>query len=233
MQLTGREQALVLAFAERFPVPQRRDDESQDAFEERVRSSWTRKLAEQMAFSASPDFGMKRRPNGGPISKDGLARNFPGEISTRWPGRPHFELWDILSGSGTGRPTLNETDDSEDVSDQEFVPVTPRDHLGAGGGLPMPTPGPGPQLPPPPPSSVDLAPVLVTLDQLRVQVAHLAETLTQAYMKIDAMEDRIETILERQNAQTSRLATIFTRQDRPVSGSVRLLGTITLTPQNR
>lgn len=152
MQLTDREQEIVLAFAAKFPVPQIRGDESQDAFEERVRNGWTRKLAEQMAFSASPDFGMKARPGGGPISKDKIARNFPGEISERWERRPHFEEWDILIGTGSGRPTLKVDAHSEDVSDQAFVPVTPRDHLGAGGGVPAPGPGQPPTTPPPQPT---------------------------------------------------------------------------------
>lgn len=107
------------------------------AAEERARQ-WDAGLASQVAWEhPGQGYGLKRADAGRPVTKDGLA-----QLSDR--------LWvfDMLSGAGTGRPTLVPNPDAQDITGQVFVPVVGRDVIGNG----MPTPGPTPT-PTPPPSS--------------------------------------------------------------------------------
>ena len=124
-----------------FPVPQ---GDKGAAHEERCRQ-WSIRFAEQVAYEI-PDqgYGVKRASPSRPISKDTLARWAP-------PGR--LLMWDLLSGAGTGKPTLVTDPKSEDVTGQTFVAVTPTNHLGS---VVDPPPPPDDDLPPPRPAGPSL-----------------------------------------------------------------------------
>lgn len=117
----------------KFPVPEI-GRESQEEFEQRVRE-WTGAMASQVAFELpGQGWGLKSRPNNGPISKDGLAQS--ARTATDWAAQQGQQsipvtLWDILVSTGSGHPTLSADPESQDVSDQQFVPVAPADRLGA------------------------------------------------------------------------------------------------------
>jgi hypothetical protein len=123
MKLPTDVKAIRAAYVAKFPVPR---GAAGTAFEEGARQ-WSIGLAEQVAFSTGDArWGMKRADAGRPVSKDTLTFN----------GTPRMS-WDLLVGTGTGKPTLNADPDSIDTSKQVFVPVVPTDHLG---GTPEPPP---------------------------------------------------------------------------------------------
>lgn len=149
MQLPESVKAIRSRYVAAFPVPQ---GEPGDAFEERARQ-WSIRFAEQVAFEI-PDqgYGMKRADQGRPISKDTLARWAP-------PGA--LLIWDLLAGTGTGKPSLVQNPSSQDVTGQTFVAVTPTNHLRA---VPAPKPPDTPGTPQPP--AVDLSDILKRLAKL-------------------------------------------------------------------
>jgi hypothetical protein len=141
----------------RFPVPQGHGPEDFDpatggasgVFEDKARV-WVRGLAEQVRFETrDARWGVKNAGGGRPQSKDSLTFNAD-------------RLWnyDLLSGVGTGHPTLVPTPAAEDITGQVFIAVDPVDHLGDAPAPPDP--------PPPPPPAGDLEARVARLEaQLR------------------------------------------------------------------
>lgn len=134
MKLPASVKALLTRYVARFPIPQ--TPGGGDAHEERCRQ-WALRFAEQVAFTHPNDgWGMKRADPGRPLSKDSIARQVEARLL----------MWDLLSGAGTGSPTLVDDPDSHDVTGQVFVPVIPTNHLAE---VPdAPTPPPTPPSPP-------------------------------------------------------------------------------------
>lgn len=133
MKLPEQIKSIRTRYIQRFPVPQ---GEPGEAFEERARQ-WSIAFAEQVAFEQGALWGMKRADPNRPISKDTIALYADDGI---------IRIWDLLIGTGTGRPRLAEDPDAQDLRDQVFVPVTPTNHLAAD--APVPQDPPRPDAPP-------------------------------------------------------------------------------------
>lgn len=100
--------------------------------EKRARD-WTLGLCSQLAFShPNQGYGSKQADPTRPPSKDAIAQQSGSTLLA----------WDMLTGAGTGSPSLVQNPDSMDVTGQVFLPVTPADMLsgaaapptGGGGG---------------------------------------------------------------------------------------------------
>ncbi len=99
--------------------------------------TWTLGLIAQIVWEhPNQGYGSKRADPGRPISKDSVAQHVGGVL---WN-------WDMLTGTGTGHPTLVPNPDGADITGQIFEHVDGRDVIGH---APAPTP---PQ--PTPPASV-------------------------------------------------------------------------------
>jgi hypothetical protein len=133
--------AIRAQYVARFPVPQGVPGEP---FEEQARQ-WSIRFAEQVAYAVGSMWGMKRADGGRPVSKDTIALLDDDRLY----------IWDLLNGTGTGRPTLNDDPDAVDITGQQFVSVTPTNHLG--GAVVEPDHGTGVQ---PPAAVVDLWPLV-------------------------------------------------------------------------
>lgn len=128
-------------------IPEIAPNESSEAWEARLRDTWTVPFDEQVAFELpGQGFGAKRGDPNRPLGKDTIAQQANGRLF----------VWDLLSGAGTGHPTLNDDPDSEDITGQFFETrpefFSPRNHLGTAP-VPQPNPPPTPQPSPPPSSS--------------------------------------------------------------------------------
>jgi hypothetical protein len=154
MQLPDSVKAIRSRYVAKFPVPQGNPSaEGTDIVEDRVRQ-WSIGLAEQVAFELpNQGWGTKRADPGRPISKDGLALREDDDRGGR------LLIFDMVTGAGTGNGRLVENPESEDITGQVFVPVTPTDHLGV---APVQPPKPGPQPLPP----ADLGPVMAKLQSI-------------------------------------------------------------------
>lgn len=152
MQLPEAVKAIRARYIKQYPVPQGAPGED---FEERARQ-WSIAFAEQVAFEQGPMWGMKRADPNRPISKDTISY---------YLDDGGVRIWDLLSGTGTGRPTLNLDPESQDLPGQFFVRVTPTNHLG----VVQPPVQPTPTLPP-----ADLGPVMTKLDTLHGQIQALS-----------------------------------------------------------
>jgi hypothetical protein len=138
MKLPDLVKSIRSRYVAKFPIPQTPGGGAEH--EERCRQ-WSIRFAQQVAFDLpNQGWGVKRAS--GPISKDTIALQTGGRLF----------VWDLLVGTGTGTPTLNEDPDGEQVFGQMFVPVDPLDSLG--GATPIPGSGPTPQ----PPSGVHQVP---------------------------------------------------------------------------
>ena len=159
MRLPADVLAIRARYVAQFPVPQTPGGGA--AHEDRCRQ-WSIRFAEQVAFELpGQGWGMKR--SAGPISKDTIARIVDGRLF----------VWDLLSGTGTGTPTLVPMPEGVDVTGQTFVPVTPTDHLG-------PTPEPPPVVTPPSP---DLAAVLLVLAAQQHAIGELTARMIAIEMR--------------------------------------------------
>lgn len=180
-----------------FGVP---SGEPGDAYEERLRQ-WSIKFAEQVAFELpGQGYGVKRGDPNRPIGKDTLARQVDGRLI----------IWDLFTGSGTGRPSLNDDPDSEDITGQFFETrpeyFLPTNHLGVAPPAPAPPPTPAPVPPAPvPPTPVGLSPVLA---------------------RLDALGEGQQAIERELAAQRVGLEELLTRPTPPVSLPVALVGTL-------
>lgn len=174
MQLPDPVKAIRSRYVAKFPIPQ---GPAGDQHEENCRQ-WSIRFAEQVAYEQGPSWGMKRADPGRPISKDTIAYSEEGPFS----GAP-IRIWDLLTGTGTGNPRLNEDPQSEDITGQVFVPVTPTNHLGAPAPTPQPTPTP----------SVDLSAILQKFDTLAGQVDALVKIAASLDEKMDTLNQRFQT----------------------------------------
>ncbi len=94
---------------------------------------WTLGLIAQVNWEhPNEGYGSKRADAGRPLSKDSLAQKVGAQILN----------WDMLSGTGTGHPTLVPNPDSLDISDQIWEFVQGRDVLAGQPAPPNPTPVP-------------------------------------------------------------------------------------------
>ena len=158
--------------------------------EERARQ-WSTWLAEQLAFEFPHDgWGKKRADPGRPVSKDAIARQVG----------PQLLAWDMLTGAGTGAPALVPNPDSQDITGQVFVPVTPTNHLGSR----VP---PSPPIDGPVPSPIPTPPMLCRAQECRFQTA---PTLT-----VD-----LSFVLELLQEHSAKLDVILAKQGRAYSGAV-------------
>jgi hypothetical protein len=144
---------VIRRFVAVFPVPQMPASatKSDEPFENECRR-WCFSLAEQVQFdTGDPDWGVKNAGGGRPQSKDSLTYN-----------GPRLFNYDLLTGVGTGHPSLNLAVRGEDITGQSFMRVTAVNHLG--GGPPKTPPKTPPAQPPTDPGE---------LADLRRQVADL------------------------------------------------------------
>lgn len=172
MQLPDSVKNIRTRYVAAFPVPQGAPGE---AFEDTARQ-WSIRFAEQVAYEQGPSWGMKRADPNRPISKDTIAQSVDG----------HLLIWDLLTGTGTGSPRLNENPESEDITGQVFVPVTPTNHLGTPAPAPQPTPAP----------SVDLSALLQKFDTLAGRVDALVMIAASLDEKIDNLSARYQAHTE-------------------------------------
>lgn len=222
MKLPEQIKSIRTRYLQRFPVPQ---GEPGEAFEERARQ-WSIAFAEQVAFEQGALWGMKRADPNRPISKDTIAFYADDGI---------IRIWDLLIGTGTGRPRLAEDPDAQDLRDQVFVRVTPTNHLGAD--------TPAPQDPPRPekPTAADAAcaPRMATLEQRMIALeGRIQAQATVLFALRDAI---VGAASEQRQADETRHAEIAAQLtallDRPVPApqprawSGRLGVNVRLTPE--
>lgn len=155
----------VTRYVARFPVPQQATPGPATEPFENICRGWCWNLAEQVQFdTGDPRWGVKNAGGGRPQSKDSITFNGPRLIN-----------YDLLTGVGTGRPTLNLAVSGEDITGQVFMPVKAVNHVG--GAVPDPVK---------PPPVVTPAPV----GKSRVQVHADIRELVRFYMEPDGLNRR-------------------------------------------
>lgn len=180
MQLPETVKQIRARYIAAFPVPQGVPGE---AFEELARQ-WTIAFAEQVAFDLpNQGWGMKRADPNRPISKDTISKLEGGRLF----------IWDLLTGTGTGTPRPVDNPESEDITGQLFVQVTPTNHLKG-----VVTP------------KADLAPVP---DARRVAPAPVLPPadLAQLVDHLAAIRATLEAILKEQQETRAAIASLTTR----------------------
>jgi hypothetical protein len=144
-QLTQEVKNIRDRYVASFPVPQKATPGNADDAFENVCRAWVKGLAEQVRFEThDASWGVKNAGGGRPQSKDSL---------TMQVVNGSLLNFDLLSGVGTGKPTLVPNPWSVDITGQQFMPVQPVDHLGTATQPPAPLPA-SPSTP-----GVDLAPL--------------------------------------------------------------------------
>lgn len=215
MQLPAEVKAVRSRYVAKFPIPQGAPGAE---IEEQVRQ-WSIGLAEQVAFEVPGEgWGTKRADPNRPISKDGLARQDDEDRGGRlW-------IWDMVTGAGTGLGRLVENPEAEDITGQVFVPVTPRDRLGAK--PPVVTP---PSLPPLPPA--DLGPAMAQLSAIlsKIDIAQghveAVEASVSAYgQSVERIGDLINALVGQQQAVVDRLSALESKPCSLPDGAIRLGG---------
>lgn len=127
---TSAHASLLETYASIFPIPAAPNND--EACRE-----WTRRAAEQFAFSFPGEgWGHKQADGGRPPSTD--------VIATRSP----FEGYDLILNQGRGDQQLNTNPGAINLAGQVFITVTPRNHIG---NVVEPPPPP----PPPPPGDLE------------------------------------------------------------------------------
>lgn len=178
MQLPETVKRIRARFIAAFPVPQGMPGEE---FEERARQ-WTIKFAEQVAFDLpNQGWGMKRADLNRPISKDTISKLEGGRLL----------IWDLLTGTGTGTPRPVDNPESEDITGQFFVEVTPTNHLKGLVPEPVTEPearrvAPDPVLP-----SADLAQVVEHLAAIRTTLEALLTEQRELRTTLSALVPRV------------------------------------------
>lgn len=124
---------------------------------------------------------------------------------------------DIIVSSETPQASPGWNDFGGVIGNGFWIPPQSADRDVAGP-APVPTPVPTP-IPTPPP---DPSPAL--LREALMAINGVAAVLGQAFMKIDAMEDRIEELLVRTSDAKIQLDDVKARQDRPLTGRVPAFG---------
>lgn len=144
-------------FAEKFPLPIRGNGQSQDEFEEVMRS-YVRRLAEYIKWSTGDGkWGTKSADPNRPQSKDAIAYFGPPLLG-----------FDMYGGVGTGQPSQVSDPVSADIAGQNFISVVARNHVGD---ATTPPPNvPPPNVPPPAPG-VDLVALLKRVAELDARLS--------------------------------------------------------------
>jgi hypothetical protein len=172
MQLPDAVKYLRGLYVARFPIPAGPPGEPH---EENCRQ-WSIRFAEQVAYNfPGQGWGMKRAGPGRPISKDTIAQRIDGE---------HLRIWDLLTGTGTGDPRLNDNPESEELTGQTFVPVASTNHLK------LQVPNPEPPTTPTPPAPTDLSAILERLAAIETFQATQAKAVKQLSAGIAALLSR-------------------------------------------
>lgn len=213
MQLPAEVKAIRARYVATFPVPQ---GEPGEAFEESARQ-WSIRFAEQVAFEQGPLWGMKRADPNRPISKDTLSL---------YGNDGAIIIWDLLMGTGTGKPRLVDDPHGHEITGQVFVPVTPTNHLGKESGSVTPIP---PSLPPLPPA--DLGPVMAYLSQIETKLDTLPGRVDAVDASIGDTRHAVENLGSLMNALVQQQQGIFDRltalESKPCTvpdGAIRLGG---------
>jgi hypothetical protein len=196
-------------FVAQFPVPHMGPDaiKSDDAFENVCRA-WIRRLTEQVVYETrDAEWGVKNAGGGRPQSKDSLAWNVNGRLIN----------YDLLSGVGTGHPTLVGNPEGEDITGQVFMPVEAHDYLGHG----QPADPPPPVVVPPTPPSTDFAQCVIKLDLLLEDFAALGRAVDSLHANVDSLAAKVDAVAAKSSVVT------FPNY----KGRNRYLGEITLEPQ--
>jgi len=116
MKLSDPIKAIIHEFVRLYPIPVGLAGAEHEA---NVRQ-WSTELCQQIVFfRPNEGWGKKRADPGRPISKDAVARQVGDALLS----------WDILTGTGTGKPVLVLDPDSEDITGQIFVRVNPVDRM--------------------------------------------------------------------------------------------------------
>jgi hypothetical protein len=184
-EIPGFAQALLRQLAAQAPmlIKSANDDD---------RRAWALMAAEQLAFSVSPEWGTKKAGPMNPPSKDAVARHVNGRLCS----------WDIVDGNSREvRFTV-----VEDITGQVFIPVTPRNHVGA---------APAPPAPVDPPPATDLRGLL---EELRAEL----ET---------AYQEQMVVLLRAIAELRAEVEAVKARPFPTYVGSNRFLGSFTLTPK--
>lgn len=209
MQLPAEVKAIRASYVAKFPVPQ---GEPGEAFEESARQ-WSIRFAEQVAFEQGPLWGMKRADPNRPISKDTLSL---------YGNDGAIIIWDLLMGTGTGKPRLVDDPQGHEITGQVFVPVTPTNHLGT---APVPE-KPKPELPP-----ADLGPVvsqlsaiLSKIDMLQEQGEAVQASVSGYGQSVERIGDLINALVGQQQAVVDRLTALESKPCTVPDGAIRLYG---------
>lgn len=146
MKLDARVKNSRDRFVAKFPLPTKLSSESDDQWNARLLTTWTKPCVEQIAFDVPGEgYGLKRRSETAGISKDTLGQQ-------RTPGG-QFLVWDLLSGSGAGNPSLVPDPDSLDITaDKPYLETRPeffqpQNHVGNAPPVPVPVPPSSPVIP--------------------------------------------------------------------------------------
>lgn len=127
VEFEDKHTALMEAFNARFRAP---------VTQEGPMREWTQQLAEQFAFSFPGEtWGCKSTSRGGTQSFDVMARQAGGRL---WG-------YDLALNGGRADATLDTSPGAMDLTGQAFIPVTPKNHLGAT--TPGTPPAPGKPIP--------------------------------------------------------------------------------------
>ena len=123
MKLPSHVLATLDRFVARFPIPHGLVDtpERVHEIEARVRE-WSNNAVEQVVFE-HPDqgYGSKKSSPTNPQTKDGIAQHQNGRLY----------MWDMVTGAGTGRGKyVAPQSESLDISNQVFIAIEGRNHLG-------------------------------------------------------------------------------------------------------
>lgn len=178
MQLPEAVKQIRSRFIGAFPIPQGMPGEE---FEERARQ-WTIKFAEQVAFDVPHQgWGMKRADPNRPISKDTISKLEGGRLL----------IWDLLTGTGTGTPRPVDNPESEDITGQLFVEVTPTNHL-KGVAPPATTlTSDSRTVAPPPMAESDAAQMVAHLAAIRTTLEAILKEQQQTRAVIEKMTARV------------------------------------------
>jgi hypothetical protein len=176
MNLPEAVKQLLAQFAAIFPVP---TGEPGEAHEENVRQ-WTYRFCQQVAFAfPNQGYGAKSAGPGRPLSKDTLAKLDAGL---------GLVCWDLLIGTGTGRPVLSLDPEFHAIDGQQFVAVEPVNYLALPPGdeedIPAPTPAPVPA--PVACKAIDAAAeVLDLLQEVRLEQAKSHDAILRALARLE------------------------------------------------
>ena len=215
MQLPAEVKDIRARYVAKFPVPQ---GEPGEAFEESARQ-WSIRFAEQVAYDLGPLWGMKRADPNRPISKDTLS--LYGEDGA-------IIIWDLLMGTGTGKPRLVDDPQGHEITGQVFVPVTPTNHLGLSTSRP-----PIDNIKPPivnlPPADLgpvvsQLSAILSKIDMLQEQGEAVQASVSGYGQSVERIGDLINALVGQQQAVVDRLTALESKPCTVPDGAIRLYG---------